>query len=70
MALTNEQLLAEAEEALHQILTGSRAVRIRTQSGEIVEYNQTDITSLTAYVQSLKGKTQTQAAVGPMHVIF
>ena len=67
---TDAELLAEAETALHELLVGSRAVRIRTQSGEIVEYNQTDITSLTAYVQSLKGKTQTQAAVGPMYAIF
>lgn len=65
MALDKEILktrLAEAEDAYHQLLTGTKEVSVNVGNFGSVTYNQTSRTALEAYILSLK--SQIAAAEG------
>lgn len=54
MALTNAEKLAEAEEALHKLLTGSAVVRLKHGVKEM-EFAPADADKLRAYIAQLRG---------------
>jgi hypothetical protein len=65
MAIDKEILktrLAEAEDAYHQLLTGTKEVSVNVGNFGSVTYNQTSRTALEAYILSLK--SQIAAAEG------
>ncbi len=65
MAVDKEILktrLAEAEDAYHQLLTGTKEVSVNVGNFGSVTYNQTSRTALEAYILSLK--SQIAAAEG------
>lgn len=43
----------EADAALHQLLTGTKAVQVRNAAGRFVVYAQPDVAQLRAYIASL-----------------
>ncbi len=47
--------LAQAEEALHNLVTGKMARVIVDQNGERVEFTMTNTAQLQAYIDSLRG---------------
>lgn len=69
---TTADLLAEAQDAYHRLMTGTSAVRVRDQNGEQVMYDSINANKLAAYILSL----QTQLGLvkrcdtGPMRPWF
>ena len=55
MATSNSDLLAEAEAALHALLTGKAVVRIRHGEREEMEFARADVDKLKAYIATLRG---------------
>lgn len=54
MALTTEDMLAEAKAAYHRIVTGTAAAVIVDRNGERVEYAKTNLEALRAYIAELE----------------
>jgi hypothetical protein len=70
MAATS-QLLAEAEAAMHRLMTGTAVVEVKDSNGEQIKYNQASLTKLAAYIQNLKLELGLlTAGSGPMTVWF
>lgn len=68
---TLTELLADAEQAYHSLITGTAVVKVRDQNGEEVTYNQTSLARLLAYIQTLKDQiTPDWRANRPMKVYF
>ncbi|MBJ3775674.1 gpW family head-tail joining protein [Acuticoccus mangrovi] len=65
--LTTSERLEEAQEALHQLLTGTQAVAVTDQNGERVEYRPTNRAALERYVADLEA--QLAGAHKPPHTI-
>ncbi len=65
--LTTAERLEEAQEALHQLLTGTAAVAITDQNGEKVEYRPANRAALERYVADLNA--QLAGARKPPHTI-
>ena len=59
---TLAERLAEAEDALHRLQTGTALVRVRSQAGELVEYAQPDLGRLSAYIGSLRRQASGRSA--------
>lgn len=55
MATSNSVLLAEAEAALHALMTGKAVVRIRHGANEEMEFARADVDKLKAYIATLRG---------------
>ncbi|RID91897.1 phage tail protein [Gemmobacter lutimaris] len=71
MAVTM-QMLTEAREAYHRLVTGDAVAEFRDQNGELVRYAQANANKLAAYIKSLEdalGLTPV-AARAPMRVWF
>ncbi len=49
--------LSQAEEALHNLVTGKMASVVVDQNGERVEFSKTNIADLRAYIATLTGGT-------------
>jgi hypothetical protein len=49
--------LAQAEEALHNLITGRMARVVVDQNGERVEFTMTSVAQLRAYIETLKAGT-------------
>lgn len=67
--------LAEAELALHQLQTGSRAQSLAFGPGKSVTYTQTNIRELQAYVNTLRDKVaacegRSARGRGPVRFVF
>ena len=64
-------LLNEAQEALHQLVTGTKAVKIE-RNGRKVEFKQTDIVSLKLYISDLQGSLKLSTGIGrsPARISF
>ena len=54
--MTLAQLLAEAEAAYHQLMTGRAVVECHDQNGESVKYATANAFRLAAYIQELKNQ--------------
>lgn len=72
---TKRLWLAEAELALHQLLTGQREVKLTFGTAKGVEYNQTNIRELRAYVDTLREQVrecdgQQSGRRGPVRFAF
>jgi hypothetical protein len=67
MALTAAERLAEAQDALHQLLTGTLAVSVTDQNGEKVDYRPANRAALERYVADLEA--QLAGARTPPHTI-
>ena len=69
MALTDQQRLDEARDALHALATGQAVAEIRDQNGETIRYAKADISQLRQYIATLEqlvaGNTKPS---GPMRV--
>lgn len=56
-------LLNEAQTALHQLVTGTKAVKIE-RNGRKVEFKQADIISLRLYIGELQGSLKLSTGIG------
>lgn len=65
--MSNSVLLAQAQLALHNLVTGKLASVVVDQNGERVEFSKTSIGELRAYIATLTGGT---AAPRPMGFWF
>lgn len=70
MATVLQTRLAEAQAALHDILTGASVRSVTDSNGEKVEYRAVDIARLRAYIQELQAQVDAEAGTtvnnGPM----
>jgi len=66
---TLEARLAEAETALHMLMTGRQAVMVRTDT-ETVQYSLSDTARLSAYVRSLRAQLGRLPRGGAIGVAF
>lgn len=55
--MASQTQLKEAEDALHALMIGKKAVKVM-QNGRSVEYAPADIDKLRAYIDSLKNQLQ------------
>ena len=63
------QMLIDAQEAYHALLTGSAVAELVDQNGEKTRYTAAKRTDLWAYIEWLKGQLgMTVAPSGPMRV--
>ena len=63
------QMLIDAQEAYHALLTGAAIVEVRDQNGEVLKYSRANKNDLFAYIEWLKGQLgMTVAPSGPMRV--
>lgn len=53
---TTAELLAEARDARHKLLTGTAETEIRTADGESVKYAAADVTRLDTYIAGLEAQ--------------
>ena len=72
MLLTPQQRLAEAQTALHALMTGTAVVEVRDSTGESVRFfTQVNIARLRAYIRDLQAEIAgLSPAVRPMRPIF
>ncbi len=71
--MTLAQRIADAETALHDLMTGKAVVEVVDQNGERVRYSVANRAQLQAYLQSLKAELANEVAGitpvrGPMRV--
>ena len=57
--MTDQEKLADAEKALHDLLTGNSVAYVRDSSGEAVSYTKAEMGKLNAYIEQLKQKINT-----------
>lgn len=62
--------LAEAEQKLHELLTGQMARVFVDQNGERIEYSVANANRLQAYIAELKRLLGKQEIKGPMSIWF
>lgn len=71
---TTVELLTEARNALHKLVTGEAVAEFRDLDGTTVRYTQASRGALRAYIAELEAKvaaeTKTQSPIGPMQVWF
>lgn len=68
---TAAERLVEAEDALHEILTGRGVSRVRDKNGEEVVYNTGNVSRLRAYISELKSEIAGVTPVsGPLRPRF
>ena len=63
------QMLLDAQQAYHDLMTGAAIVEVRDQNAETVKYSRANKNDLFAYIEWLKGQLgMTVAPSGPMRV--
>jgi hypothetical protein len=69
--MTTQQKLDEAEEAYHNLMTGTQAKVVVDQNGERVEFTASNASRLFAYIQSLKKLLNPASHItGPARFLF
>lgn len=69
--LTNAEMLAQAQGALHALMTGQSARVVVDQNGERVEFTSVNADRLRAYIVSLMALIEgNPAARGPLNPYF
>ena len=64
-----QQMLTDAQDAYHALMTGAAIAEVRDQNGEVLKYSKTNKTDLLAYIEWLKGQLgMSVAPLGPMRV--
>ena len=71
-ALTAQQRLDEARNALHELMTGTAAVEIRDSDGSSIRYTRADATRLRGYIKELEAEVAGSTADKrhPMRLTF
>jgi hypothetical protein len=54
--MTLEEMLAEAQTALHQLMIGRRSVKVIADGGYTIEYTAANIVKLKAYIAELQAQ--------------
>ena len=67
--MTNEENLAAARKALHDLLTGAGVAYVRDSDGSAISYQKSDIPRLRAYIAELQ-QAVSQETPRPLHVWF
>jgi hypothetical protein len=67
---TTQELLTQAQDAYHALVTGKSPRVVVDQSGERVEFNAANKGALAQYIQSLESKIATTSLNRPMKVFF
>lgn len=63
------ELYQEAVKARHRLLTGASVVMVRDQSGDTIQYQQANISRLSAYINELERKLGINpCSRGPLNV--
>ena len=63
------QMLLDAQQAYHDLMTGAAIVEVRDQNAETIRYSKANKNDLFAYIEWLKGQLgMTVAPSGPMRV--
>lgn len=63
------QMLLDAQQAYHDLMTGAAIVEVRDQNAETIRYSKTNKNDLFAYIEWLKGQLGLAVAPsGPMRV--
>lgn len=62
--------LAEAEKALHLLMTGQSAAEIRDHNGELIRFNQVNQLALQKYILGLKSQLGIAPFGGPIVPVF
>lgn len=63
------QMLLDAQQAYHDLMTGTAIVEVRDQNAETVKYSRANKNDLLAYIEWLKGQLGLAVAPsGPMRV--
>lgn len=70
--LSAAQRLVEAEDALHELVTGTSARVVVDQNGERIEYTAANVGRLRTYIQELKNEIAgvTLGSNGPLRAVF
>lgn len=70
--MTTAEKLVEAEQALHDLLTGTSARVVVDQNGERIEYTAASAPRLRAYIQELKQQLSSPnlGSNGPLRAVF
>lgn len=70
--MTDQEMLDEAKQQYHLLITGQAAVEFRDQNGEMVRYTQANRSALQTYIQRLEAKVNATPTgnSGPMRMIF
>jgi hypothetical protein len=63
---TLTQWLADAEQALHDLVTGVKAVTVSSSSGKSVTYTKADVGQLQAYITYLQRQLGISQSIGPL----
>lgn len=67
--IVTQQMLIDAQQALHALMTGTAIVEVRDQNGETLKYSRANKNDLLAYIEWLKGQLGLIVAPsGPMRV--
>jgi len=66
--MTTQQQLAEAQTALHKLMTGKKAVKVQKE-GRMVEFTPINISALRQYIQELEQKVNSASRRRPAGVI-
>jgi len=67
---TPQELLTQAQNAYHQLMTGKLAKVVVDQNGERVEFNATNSGKLLSYIQSLQDQIAGTRSNRPMRPFF
>lgn len=70
--MTSAERLVEAQQALHELVTGTSARVVVDQNGERVEYTAANVGRLRAYIEELKREiaAEPMGANGPLRMVF
>ena len=68
--MTLAEKLVKAEDAYHQLMTGTMARVVVDQNGERVEFTPANASRLRAYIEDLKLQISGSTVTGPMRVYF
>jgi len=67
---TTQELLTQAQDAYHALVTGKSPRVVVDQNGERVEFNVADKAVLAQYIQTLQNKLSNTSLNRPMKVFF
>ena len=65
----DDENLASAKKALHDLLTGAGVAYVRDSDGSAISYQKTDIPALRAYIAELEGRVNEETP-RPLYVWF
>lgn len=70
--MSDATMLAEAKEALHDIIRGQQVRQLTDQNGETIIYSRTNISQLRAYIAELERSCVSDAvgSSGPLRFFF